>query len=100
MKRKIFNKFFGYMVLAITMLTIAIKIHSLLTFPAITNWNYHQLKKMNEKTDDYSFAVFGDNKNSITTFNELVKKLGDCKSFDTKLVWCHGHKIIPTPCKD
>jgi hypothetical protein len=75
MKRKIFNKFFGYMVLAITMLTIAIKIHSLLTFPAITNWNYHQLKKMNEKTDDYSFAVFGDNKNSITTFNELVKKL-------------------------
>jgi hypothetical protein len=75
MKRKIFNKFFGYAVLAITMLTIAIKIQSLLTFPAITDWNYHQLKRINEKTDDYSFAVFGDNKNSITTFNELVKKL-------------------------
>jgi hypothetical protein len=25
---------------------------------------------------------------------------GDCKSFDTELVWCHGHKIISTPCKD
>jgi hypothetical protein len=30
----------------------------------------------------------------------LIILFGDCKSFDTKLVWCHGHKIIPTPCKD
>lgn len=53
------------------MLTIGIKIHSLLIFPAITDWNYHQLRRINEKTDDYSFVQDGENENGRANYYRM-----------------------------
>ncbi|NOZ68390.1 MAG: metallophosphoesterase [Deferribacteres bacterium] len=54
---------------------MAIKIYSLMTFPHISDWNYKQLRKIDHKSRAFSFAVFGDNKNSITTFDNLIRLL-------------------------
>jgi hypothetical protein len=44
------------------------------------------------------FNIVESNLEEVKKYDD--KNLGDCKSFDTELVWCHGHKIISTPCKD
>jgi len=59
----------------LSLLAISIKIHSLLSFPKISDWNYHQLQKIDKTKKEFSFAVFGDNKNSIKTFENLIKKI-------------------------
>ncbi|NOY65557.1 MAG: hypothetical protein GXO97_09250 [Nitrospirae bacterium] len=54
---------------------VLIKVHSLRNFPDISDWNFYQIKEIQGYKGAFSFAVFGDNKNSITTFNNLIKRL-------------------------
>jgi len=75
MKTKIFNKYVGIFFGLVLLFASGIKIHSLLTEPQISDRNYHQLQKIDKSKNNFSFAVFGDNKNSITTFNNLISKL-------------------------
>ena len=55
--------------------------YSLVIFPdppPVRDWNYTQLEKISQldtKSDSFSFAVFGDNKNSISTFNKLISDI-------------------------
>lgn len=57
---------------SLLIITIGIKLHSAFTFPHITDWNYMRLQKIDKEKKNFSFAVFGDNKNSITTFENLI----------------------------
>ncbi len=53
-------------------------IYAMIVFPDpphVRDWNYLQKEKIaavSPQPDNFSFAVFGDNKNSITTFNRLI----------------------------
>jgi len=73
--RQIYNKKLLFPAIFLLMITIGIKVYSTLTFPHITDWNYRHLQMIDKKRETFSFAVFGDNKNSITTFDNLIKKL-------------------------
>ena len=75
MKTKIFSKYTLIFVVLILVLASGIKIHSILTTPNVSDWNYHQLQRIDKSKTNFSFAVFGDNKNSAKTFENLIAKL-------------------------
>ncbi len=43
--------------------------------PEGLNWNYRQLQRVPQGGDDFSFAVLGDNKNSFSTFQAILRDL-------------------------
>lgn len=75
MKDKIFHKYIIIFFVLLLLVVSGIKIHSILTTPKISDWNYHQLQEINHSKDNFSFAVFGDNKNSAKTFENLISRL-------------------------
>jgi hypothetical protein len=75
MKAKLFNKFIVGGVFIITIFVIGTKLYSIFFFPKISDWNYKELQRINKTKSEFSFAVFADNKNSITTFENLIKKV-------------------------
>ena len=74
-EEKIFNKYLVIAVLVILIFSSAVSLHSALSFPKMHDWNYYQLQKIDKNQTNFSFIVFADNKNSITTFNNLIKKV-------------------------
>ena len=72
---KILNKYLLAISIIILIFVVGIKIHSELTFSHIEDWNYNQIEKIDKNITNFSFAVFGDNKNSITTFNNLIARV-------------------------
>jgi hypothetical protein len=75
MKIKTFNKYALTFSGLILLFASGIKIHSILTAPNISDWNYHQLQKIDNSKTNFSFAVFGDNKNSAKTFDNLISRI-------------------------
>jgi 3',5'-cyclic AMP phosphodiesterase CpdA len=71
----IYSKIYLVPLVLLLVAVIAVKLHSLRKYPAISDWNYNQIKNIERVQTPFSFAVFGDNKNSITTFNNLIKRL-------------------------
>jgi hypothetical protein len=71
--RVVFNKFIAIAVLAVLLFATGIKIHSAFTIRRVSDWNYTSLRKIDKTSRDFSFAAFGDNKNSITTFDKLIE---------------------------
>ncbi len=59
----------------IILFAVGVKIYTNLSFPRISDWNYHQLQQIDQTKDELSFVVFGDNRNSNRTFNDMVKKV-------------------------
>jgi len=59
--------------IAVTVVTIATI--GPLFVPKDTNWNHEQLLKLSNNQNEFSFIVFGDNQDSITTFNRLIDKI-------------------------
>ena len=50
----------------------------LFKMPKVIAWNYTNLEKIEKQktsSDDFSFAVFGDNKNSVFAFPKLIEEL-------------------------
>ena len=43
--------------------------------PGGLNWNYHQLQRIPKEGQKFSFAVMGDNKNSFSTFQAILRDL-------------------------
>ncbi|HHD92529.1 MAG TPA: metallophosphoesterase [Candidatus Portnoybacteria bacterium] len=84
MRKKLFNKIVVALITILLIITIGIKAYSVYFFPKISDWNYHQIEKINKNNqsnkNNFSFIVFGDNKNSITTFNQLIKKVNQEKA--------------------
>ncbi len=91
MKTKIFHKYVVTLLFSILLFATGIKIHSALTAPQVSDWNYHQLQKIDHSKRNFSFAVFGDNKNSVKTFENLISKLNNDDVLfaidDGDLVW-------------
>jgi Calcineurin-like phosphoesterase len=75
LKKVFFNKVVVIALLALLALSLGIKIHSALTPLEVSNWNYENLKQIDKDQTNFSFAVFGDNKNSVTTFNHLIDRV-------------------------
>ena len=76
------NKLFFLSLLLILTGSVPI-VYSLIVFPnppALRDWNFGCLKKIaaeNNQPGAFSFAVFGDNKNSISVFKKLIEKIND-----------------------
>ncbi len=77
----VFSKYMGMFFILLLIFAGVIKIHSILTESKISQWNYHTLQRIreiekNSKTPGkFSFVVFGDNKNSVKTFDSLISRL-------------------------
>jgi len=67
-----------YSLASLIIITIFIKI-SVVFLPYEENRNYRELQKIREKTE-FCFAVFGDSKNSVKVFTDLIKKINEDKS--------------------
>lgn len=72
---RVFSKKIRVLVVIILTLSCAVKIHDIFFSKKTTDWNYQQLKKIPSTSSGFTFSVFGDNKNSISTFNELLTKI-------------------------
>jgi hypothetical protein len=70
--RYIFNKYVVIVVVLVLLASTGIKIHASLNRPSESDWNYKRFRRIDTRRKDFSFAVFGDNKNSISTFNQLI----------------------------
>ncbi len=79
MKEKIFGKQIVLVITIIAILTLGLELHSVIIFPRIEMWNWNALKKIDSSKEEFSFAVFGDNKNSITTFNRIISSINNDK---------------------
>lgn len=77
---RVFSKNIRVLVVIILALSCAVKVHDIFFPKKISDWNYQQLNKISSISDDFSFSVFGDNKNSISTFNELLTKVSQDNS--------------------
>jgi len=86
MKATLFNKFIVGGVFILTIFVIGTKLYSILSFPKISDWNYKQLLRIDKTKGEFSFVVFGDNKNSITTFDNLIKKVNKVKKIPTIII--------------
>ena len=75
MRIKLLNKYILAFFVLLLLVTTGIKLHATLITPNVSDWNFHQLQKIDKNKTNFSFAVFGDNKNSITTFDDLISKL-------------------------
>jgi len=74
--RLMFNRLVALLIIIIFLIAAAVKIDS--SFSALDtpeDWNYHMLQGINRTQENFSFAVFGDNKNSVTTFNTLIDRV-------------------------
>lgn len=84
-KNLFFKKIIIILFSLLLLIAVIIKIHSVITFKSINDWNYYQLKKNDKNKNSFSFDVFGDNKNSGKTFENLINKVNKddvCFSID------------------
>jgi hypothetical protein len=72
---KVLNKYVAVVVVLVLLFATGIKIHSALADPPGTDLNYKALKRIDRTADEFSFAVFGDNQNSISIFNNLLARV-------------------------
>ncbi len=75
MKEKLFQKRIVTITFIIAIITIGLKIYAVITFPSVQMWNWQMLKKIDRTKKEFTFIVLGDNKNSITTFNRIIRAI-------------------------
>lgn len=74
--RKIFfNWYIVIALLVVLAFAAAVKIDAGLSLPKTRDWNYSNLQEIDGSRKEFSFAIFGDNKNSSTTFNTLIDEV-------------------------
>lgn len=88
MKQKLFHKYLEGISVLLLLLIGGLKIHSLFFVKDVSDWDFQSLQNIDTTRKDFSFAVFGDNKNSITTFNNLINRINsDDVMFTIHLLW-------------
>jgi Calcineurin-like phosphoesterase len=70
---KFFNKYVVVFLILVLLFATGIKIHNGLTDPPGSGWNRRNLQRIDRSRSAFSFAVFGDNQNSIGVFNDLIE---------------------------
>jgi len=77
-----FSRYVAAVVVVILIATGALTLYAYLHRPNETDWNYKHVQQIDRERNDFTFDVFGDNKNSIGTFKELIRDVnGDRSSF-------------------
>jgi hypothetical protein len=80
--KKVFNKYVAAVVLVVLLLATAVKISSAVAESPGQDWNAKSLKRIDRSRTSFSFAVFGDNQNSVSVFGNLINKVNaDSTSF-------------------
>lgn len=69
------NKAIGCAVLILLALVIVGKFGARPSFSKAKDWSYCELEKIDKTRDEFSFVVFGDNRDSGNNFNKLIRKL-------------------------
>ena len=78
----LFSRYVAAVVVLILIATGVLTLYAYLRRPNETDWNYKHVQQIDRKKNDFTFDVFGDNKNSISTFKELTGDVnGDRASF-------------------
>jgi hypothetical protein len=72
---KVFNKYVVIAVVLVLLFATGVKVQNGLAGPPGSDWNRKSLKRIDRSTDEFSFAVFGDNQNSTGVFNDLVERV-------------------------
>lgn len=75
MRKKIYNKYLVALAIMLIAVVGFFKIHSLYFGRPVSDYNYQNIKQINQNQKSFSFVVLGDNKNSITTFNNMIKRI-------------------------
>lgn len=68
-------KYLLFLYIAISIFATCVKIHSYFFTPKVKNWNMNKLAEIKADKDSFSFAVFGDNKNSSIFFDNLISAI-------------------------
>jgi len=73
--RRVFSKYVAAVVLLILILSGVFALYAYLNEPTSKDRNYNQYQKVDRSQNSFTFAVFGDNKESVKTFGGIVDQL-------------------------
>lgn len=73
----LFKRFLAVAMLVILLIASVMMSYSEDFVPEEKDWNYRQLQEIDSTQENFSFAVFGDNKNSIKIFENLIESVNE-----------------------
>jgi len=73
--RRVFSKYVAAVVLLVLIVSGVFALYAYLNEPTSKDRNYNQLQKVDRSRNSFSFAAFGDNKESVKTFGHIVDLL-------------------------
>jgi len=74
---RLFSKYVAAAMLLVLIVSGSFALYSYLNEPTAKDRNYQQLKKVDRSRVSFSFAVFGDNKESVKTFGEIIDRINN-----------------------
>jgi len=87
----IFNRWVVAVVVLILIATGILTLYAYLSRPSETDWNYKHVQQIDRNKNDFTFDAFGDNKNSVSTFKELI---GDVNRDDSSFAIDIGDLVL------
>ena len=75
MRDKIFHRYVIIGVTIILLITVGVKAYTWGNETEVSGWNYKQVERIDKEQENFTFLVFGDNKNSERIFNDLIEKM-------------------------
>jgi Calcineurin-like phosphoesterase len=75
LKKLLFNWYVVGILLVVLAFSVAVKIDAQLSHSEASDWNHKHLQEIDQGAKEFSFAIFGDNKNSTSVFNSLIDKV-------------------------
>ena len=72
---RVFSKYVAAVVLLVLIVSGVFALTAYLNEPTAKDRNYQQFKKIDQSKNSFSFAVFGDNKESVKTFGAIIDKI-------------------------
>jgi len=74
---KLFSRYVAAAVLLFLIVSGIFALHAYLNEPTARDRNYQQFEKVDRSRVSFSFAVFGDNKESVKTFGDIIDRLNN-----------------------
>jgi hypothetical protein len=68
----VFNRYVAAIAVIILLATGVLSLYAYLHRPDEAEWNYKHVQRIDRGKSDFTFDAFGDNKNSVSTFKELI----------------------------
>jgi hypothetical protein len=70
--KHVFSRYVAAVAVLILVAAGVLTLYAYLHRPNETEWNYKHVQRISRTKNDFTFDVFGDNKNSASTFKELI----------------------------